>query len=358
MVKEIEAMKFHLSQTQSKIDQILHRKDEIITMLSNVRVDHKTDVYFVANGSSAEGTRIASYLFLKLFKKNAIYVNPYQFVNYSHKGLKKGDIVIALSQTGTSHLVIESVRISNTLEAITIGMSAAKNSPILIESIIPILFEECAETVDYKITGVLGLLHGLWLIVLGLAKANKIVNGDEVEQYCEVFKNVNAQYDELVKHSLAWTEKNVERLEKSFTMTILASGPLVEVAMEFAVKSIEIQNRFSISVDTEEYLHGICAANTKDNVVILLVDQSSYEYALKVYNSLLEKDQEVIWLGHNAPINDLNFEVIENVYINVAQFMPVVHALLIKWAELKGYGSEGTKIFEYFQKRLKVRESI
>lgn len=358
MKKEIELMSKYLGQTQEKVDHILNRSEDIIDSLKDIQFTDKNDIYLIGNGSSGEGLRIAGYLVVELLNKNPIYINPYQFVHYSHQALKENDVVIALSQTGTSHLVVESVRLANKAKATTVVLSATDPSPILQEGQYPIVLEECLEEVDYKVTGVLGLLYGLWLVVLGVAKANKTINDQQVSETIAQFKSMNARYNSLVEISKEWTQKNIDRLEESFTLTALGSGPLVEIAMELAVKSIEVQNRFSISVDTEEFLHGICAANPTNNVVFLLVDKPSYEYSKKVYESLIERNQPVIWIGHNAPEGDLDFDVNVDNAFNTALFLPVIHSLLVEWAALKDYGDIGVEVFKFYQDRLKVREEI
>ncbi len=358
MKKEIELMSKYLNQTQSQIEKILDRSDYLINLLKDIKLDDNSQIYLVGNGSSGEGARIAAYLVLELFNKNPIYVNPYQFAHYSYKGVKANDLVIALSQTGTSHLVVESVRLANKAKAYTVGLSATDPSPIIKEAQFPVVLDECVEKVDYKVTGVLGLLYGLWIIVLGVAKANNKITDADLNQTINQFKAINSKYDTLANLGKKWVEMNVDRLEESFTLTVLGSGPLVEIAMEMAVKSIEVQNRFSISVDTEEFLHGICAANAKDNVVMLMVDQESYEYSQKVYDAITARNQSVIWIGHKAPEQDLGFDVDIKGAFNTAYFMPVVHALLIEWASLMGYGDHGTEVFKYYQDRLNVREEI
>lgn len=358
MKHEIELMNKYLNQTQQQVDHILDRAFDVIESLKDIQLSETSNIYLVGNGSSGEGARIAGYLVLELFNKNPIYVNPYQFVHYNHKALQENDLVIALSQTGTSHLVVESVRLANKAKAYSVALSATDPSPILQTAQYPVLFKECVEEVDYKVTGVIGLLYGLWIVVLAIAKANRVIDEQAIKNTLNQLKDINSQYDSLAALAKKWTQENVDRLEESFTLTALGSGALVEIAMELAVKSIEVQNRFSISVDTEEFLHGICAANPTNNVVFLLVDRVSYDYSKKVYESLLARNQSVIWIGHQAPDGDLDFDVSVDGAFNTALFLPVIHALLIEWAALKDYGDHGSEVFKYYQDRLKVREEI
>lgn len=356
MKPEIVQMSKHLNQTQTKIDEVLKDYRTIIDQLSDVHLSPTSQIYFIGNGSSGEGARIASYLVLELFHQNAICVNPYQFVHYNHKGIKADDVVIALSQTGSSHLVVESVRLANQAKAITIALSATKNAPLLKVAQYPLLFEPFVEKVDYKVTGVLGLLYGLWLSVLGLALANEAISEEQLKETVQTFDLINSNYDQLVDVAKTWTENNVERLEESVTLSVLGSGALSEVAMEVAVKSAEIQNRFSVSVDTEEFLHGYCAANPKDNVIVMLVDEASYVFSKKVYEAIKTRNQSIIWIGYQAPENDLRFDCEVSGSFNTACFMPIVHSMLVYWAALKDYGDKGTEIFAYYQDKLSVRE--
>src|SRR5690554_4194694 len=112
MKHEIELMNKYLNQTQQQVDHILDRAFDVIESLKDIQLSETSNIYLVGNGSSGEGARIAGYLVLELFNRNPIYVNPYQFVHYNHKALQENDLVIALSQTGTSHLVVESVRLA------------------------------------------------------------------------------------------------------------------------------------------------------------------------------------------------------------------------------------------------------
>lgn len=356
MKQEIILMSEYLKQTQNQIGLVFDRYEEVLESLKDVKLSPTSQIYFVGNGSSGGDSRIASYYALEVFNKIPVCINPYQFVNFYSKGVKAGDLVIATSQTGSSHLVVESVRLANEAKAITIGLSSIQDAPILKAAQHSLLFEEFIENVDYKVTGVLGLLYGLWLTVLGVAAANNLVTDDQVKETIDTFKMINNNYDKLVELAKEWTTKNIDRLEASFTLTVLGSGALTDVASEMAVKSAEIQNRFPVAVDTEEFLHGYCAANTKDNIIMMLVDEASYYFSKKVYDAITERGQSVIWIGYNAPEGDLKFGCKDAGFFNVACFMPVVHSMLVQWAVLKDYGDAGSKLFAYYQEKLNVRE--
>ena len=47
---------------------------------------------------------------------------------------------------------------------------------------IPVVLAECVEDVDYKVTGVVGLLYGLWIVLIGIALANHLIEKSESKE--------------------------------------------------------------------------------------------------------------------------------------------------------------------------------
>lgn len=358
MKHEIQRMRAYLSTTQASVDTILNRADSLFDQVADVKILPTTVIYLIGNGSSGEGVRIASYLAMELFDRSPICVTPYQFTHTTFAVLHPEDIVIVLSQTGTSHEVVESLRLAKAHHAKNISLTATIESPCAKLADIPVVLAECVEDVDYKVTGVVGLLYGLWIVLIGIALANHLIEKSESKKLLNQLFELNSRYDHYVSVAENWTKKNVERLESCFTLTVLGSGSLCETASEMSVKSIEVQNRYSLAMDTEEFLHGVCAANPKTNLIVMLVDKSTLDYSKKVYQAIKARNQAVLWIGIEAPEGDLDLDLIVSGKFSVMQFFPAIHSLLINWAELKDHGGLGTEVFAYYQNLLNVREKI
>jgi fructoselysine-6-P-deglycase FrlB-like protein len=356
MKPQIELMLNYLNSTQNNLSALLNRSDELIAKLDRIPVNDKTNLYFIGNGSSGEDANIAAYLSVKLLGKLPHCCTPYSFTHGLIDAVRPQDIVVAISQTGTSHEVVESLRLANKKEAYTISLTATAGSPVMKEAKIPLLFTECLEHVDYKVTGVLGLLYGLWIMILGLALHNHKIDQVQLAQHLSEIKDLNGDYNRLAKTTADWVNDNGEILENTKTLTILGTGDLRETAMEFAVKSIEVQSRFCMAVETEEFLHGICAANPKDNLIILLVDPRSSAYIKRVYDVIVSRKQNVLWIGSDAPSGHLKLDLKTSETYSTIQFFPVIHACIIAWAIQKNYGDHGAEVFADYQKKLKVRE--
>lgn len=356
MKREIELMTGYLNSTQTNLLSILDRHDEIVSKLIDLPVHESTRLYFIGNGSSGEGARIASFLSVSVLGVLPLCVTPYSFTHGLVDAVRPDDIVVAISQTGTSHEVVESLRIAKGKSARTISLTATAGSPVAKEAEFPFVFPECVEHVGYKVTGVIGLLYAFWIVILGLAYHNVRITKTELYKNIEEIRSLTLRYDELASIATDWVEKNVDVFEKAKTISVLGTADLVETAMEFAIKSIEVQGRFSLAVETEEFLHGICATDPKDNLVILLVDGKSEAFVRRVYPVIRERGHDVLWIGQGAPREGLALEIVDSKQYTTAQFFPVVHASIIAWARLKGYGDIGTVVFADYQKQLKVRE--
>lgn len=356
MKPEIETMLGYLNSTQRNLVTLLNRANEIIAKLDRLPINEATNLYFIGNGSSGEDARIAAFLAVKMLGILPHCSTPYSFTHSLIEAVKPGDIIVAISQTGTSHEVVESVRLAKKKKAFTISLTATEGSPVAVEAQIPLILSECIEKVDYKVTGVLGLLYGLWIVILALAYHNGKITLTKLNKNLDEIRSLNLRYDELAHNTTTWVEAHVDVFEQSKTLTVLGTADLSETAMEFAIKSIEVQSRFAIAVETEEFLHGICAANATDNLIILLVDPRSEAYSRRVYESIQARHQKVLWIGYNAPSEGLNLEITSSDFYTTAQIFPVVHACIITWAAMKNYGDHGSEVFADYQRRLKVRE--
>ena len=263
-----------------------------------------------------------------------------------------------LFRSGTSHEVVESLRLAKKAGATTIAITSIAHAPVAEVADIPVVLPECKENVDYKVVGVLGQLYGLWMVILGIALANEFINDKQAEGFLLEFRDLNQRYKPIADAAQLWTNNHIDFLEQFSKLTVLGSGSLTETAMELAIKSIEVQNRFSIAVDTEEYLHGICAADPTGNLVIMLADIETAAYSKKVYHSIKEFGQPVVYFGHDAPEGQLSVKLLDSKYFSTALFFPLVHGFIVAWAKAKDYGADGAKVFEFYQSKLKVREDM
>ena len=353
ITKEVQAMIDNLAITPTKLKEVVERKEDIIEAMKNVVVNKNTRIFLVGNGSSAEGLEASSYLWEKLLNIKPYVVNPFRFNHYPCE-LCENDIVLALSQTGTSHEVVESLRTSNKQGAQTIGITTVKGSPITKVAKKSIVVEEGIEFVDYKVVGVVVNMLAVYLV--GYALALNMGRNVELEKDMNELLNIVSRYEETGFKVQKWVEENYEVLKNAVGFTVVGCGPLVEVAEELAIKTIEVTGVQSSFFDLEEYMHGGCAATNPNHVLIMIVGHDNYEFAKKCYNACVKYGKKVIWLGIDHPENKLNLTMSKDVNYAIYDAMCIVHNFIIKFGMLGGHGESGAKIFEFYQNELKVRE--
>ncbi len=355
MKKEIELMNNHLSKAQDKLDLVLSRSLGIIHKFTHIKIKKDTNVFLIGNGSSGIIAKHASYFFLELFKKAPIFINPYEFVHYHIHTVNENDIVIGISQTGSSHFVVEALKLCNERNVQTIALTTIRNSPVTQVSKSHVILEECVENVDYKIIGVIGLLYGLLYVFLGFALGNNLINGSDVNYFINNLKILNSQFDEISSKGKTWVDNNISILEKSSSFIFLGSGPLVSIAEEMAMKTVEIINHPSNSNDIEEFLHGYSATNPIGLCIFMFVDRTNHKFAKRVFKAMSKKHNRLVWIGFNSPFKELSIDFFDQNLFSSLNFFPLVYSILVEWALLLGYGNYGSEIFKYYQNNLKVR---
>ncbi len=353
MNREIERMRFYQKLTPEHMRKVLARKAEIMAAVKDLSIGQDTRIFLVANGSSGEGVQIASFIWERVLDIRPYVVSPYQFNNYPAK-LKETDIVLALSQTGTSHEVVEALRTAKKQGAKTIGVTAAENTAITKEADIVILVPEGKEDVDYKVVGVVVNMLVVILVGYGLAEAKG--KAHDLENVAQEIYASSERYFQTAALVENWVSANFEWLNQATSFTCVGSGPLLEVAEEWAIKMIEVTNKQCFYIDVEEYLHGACAVTDPQHVTVMVIGNENREYAEKVFNASVKFGKKTVWLGPQGPEGQCGYTLSDDEVVAVFDALAAVHAFVIAYGDLGNYGGAGTGIFAFYQNELKVRE--
>lgn len=357
MNTSIALMTNNLLQATHKIEAVLNRSEEIIDRLKLLEYNLEGNIYFVGNGSSGLSARMAQTLALHCLHKAPHCINPNHFVKHTHKVLTHKDLVIGITQTGTSHLVVESLRLAKSAGAETLAITTIAETPIVKAAKFALIFEECVEDVDYKVIGVIGQLIALWLTILGIALHQKQLMHHQVQDYITELKSLILHYDRIAHLGEQWVNQQYAYLESFNTLAVLGSGDVVDAAAEFAIKSIEVQNRFALAIDIEEFFHGVCAANIKQHLIIVLADASTAIETLRYVEAMQRRGLSVVYLGPHAPKEHLNVEMPYTQYFSSMLLLPLVHSVIATWGRLGNYGESGKEVFDHFQRELRIRET-
>lgn len=357
MNSSIALMANNVLQASHKIEAILERSEGIIQQLKTLEYTLEGNIYFVGNGSSGLSARMAQTLALHCLNKVPLCINPNQFAQHTYKVLTPKDLVIGITQTGTSHFVVESLRLANQAGAETLAITTIADAPIVKVAKLALIFAECREDVDYKVIGVIGQLVALWLTILGIAFHQKRLLESQCLAYIAEMKSLCHHYDRIAHQGAQWVEKHFDYLESFNTIAVLGSGDVVDAAAELAIKSIEVQNRFALAIDIEEYFHGVCAANLKHHLTIVLADAGTAKASLRYFDAIQKRGLNSVYFGPQATEGNLCIEMPVSSYFSHMLLLPLVHSVIATWGKLGDYGESGKEVFDHFQQVLKIRET-
>jgi len=355
MHDSIGKMYISYQNTPSVIDQVIARQDEILDLVKRFKITTNTRIFLVGNGSSGEGLQVAAYQFERYLQIKPFIVSPYQFVHYP-VDLTKDDLVIALSQTGTSHLVVEAIRISIKVGAQTLGITADGSSPLCKTAEHSLVLTECQEFCDYKISGVVGNTVGLLMVAWSMAWNLNRISASDIKSNLEALVEVYRHYPQNYELINRWVKDNFNLLQETLCFSIIGSGPMKAVAEELAIKLIEVVNVPCNFFDLEEYLHGGCATTVKNHLVIVIADVYSDAYAWRVYQAIRDSGRKVLWLGPHHE-GKLQLTTTKQPLLGCLDGFGWVHSLVISLGFAGDYGSAGQAIFQYYQEQLTVREN-
>ena len=354
MTKQMELMRTYQKITPESLQKIVDRHNEIVDIGRKIKVEEGSRIFLVANGSSGEGVRVATYLYERILGIKPYAVNPYQFNHYPSK-LSRKDIVLALSQTGTSKEVVDALRLAKKEGAQTIGVTTIANTPITEVADFVVLLPEGFEDVDYKVVGVVVNMLAVMLVGYGIGESMGLKTTLTTDM--QKMENSIARYNENADTVKKWVESNFALINSARSFTVVGSGPLKEAADELAIKITEITNKLACSFELEEYLHGGCAVTDEDHLLLMVVGKENKDYALNGFNASTKYGKKVVWLGPDSPVGQPKIALSEDWIYAIFDAMAAVHAFVITFGELGNYGAIGTELFAFYQKELKVRES-
>jgi len=353
MTKELEKMKGYQKSSPEMLKKVLARKEEVFADVKDVKLKSDSRIFMVANGSSAEGVRVAAFIWERILGIKPYYVNPYLFAHYPN-GVKKDDIVLVLSQTGTSHEVLQSARVAKAAGAVTIGITTVPETPItkIVDHLV--FIPEGYENVDYKIVGMIVNMLATILVGYGVALANDIETDLEtaVAELAACFD----RYEDIASEVENWVTANYQWINEASCYSFIGSGSLVEAATELSVKMSEVTNRQTNFYDIEEYMHGACAVTDPHHTLVIFAGNENVPFALKSFNASVKIGKPTVWLGPKGPEGQPAYTMSDDWVIACFDAIAAAHAFVITLGILGNHGTEGAKLFAYYQEELKVRE--
>lgn len=180
------------------------------------------------------------------------------------------------------------------------------------------------------------------LIGLELGRCTGALTDAQYEEYLAQARRVPASHREISARTLAWFDRNREKLLNSRMIALSGAGCLWGDALEGALKITEITNRMAIGFELEDGLHGPTCGYHEDTCVLVMNDGGrENEKALSLGRFAKNEKGNGFVAGQNVvDETDLQFDVQAGEFCCL-EFAPVFQILGYRLAVDSGMNLNG-----------------
>lgn len=301
---------------------------ETITNLEEIN-----QIVLIGSGTSNTSAITARGFMEKASGIATICVLPNEFLNNCHVVNPKA-LYVYTSQSGTSTLTTEAVLRMKEKGCWTVGITENDQTPLAKEVHVHVDMGCGKEEYGMRTIGYCASI--LTLMLLGLEMGHHLhhLSEEEYQGYIEQAKKISRNHRKISDASMAWFDRNKEQLMSSDSFTIYGNGSLWGVALEGALKILEISKRkMAVGYEMDDGMHGPTMGYTPKNCVLVLNDGGKDRIQA---GQLAKWAKEVM---HNGFVigcdtqdeSDLGFEPVSGEFISI-EYAPVVEVLAYRLA--------------------------
>ncbi len=281
MLKEIMDQKETIMGAISQNDlEIMHVAKEI---------NEAKGIFFIGCGTAARVCHFAEYAFSKVADKHINFIPASEFENYKHFLLPE-TLVIAISQSGETADVLDALKVAKQKGSKIISIVDAPNSSMINLSDYSFLINAGPEKAVASTKATTSQMAITTL--LAYACAGKLREGDRVlvDLAGKVSDMLNPRYSEHIK-DLA------EKIHKKENVMIIGRGLNYPIALESAIKIMEVSYIHAQGFAGGELKHGPIALIEQGTPVIALVGEENKEEIISNAVEVKSRGAYVIGIG-------------------------------------------------------------
>lgn len=242
-------------------------------------------IIFIACGTSWHAGLVAEYIFEELCRLPAEVEYASEF-RYRNPVLKKGDVVIALSQSGETADTLLAMEQAKQAGAIVLAVCNIVGSSITRMSDEGVYIHAGPEIGVASTKAFTGQLVVLYLIALKLALERKTIDRATFERYLIALDHIPDQIEAMLRHTEA-VQHVAERFAIARDFLYLGRGIQFPVALEGALKLKEISYIHASGYPAGEMKHGPIALVDEHLPVLFIALKDPY------YEKILSNIQEI-----------------------------------------------------------------
>lgn len=262
-----------IEEIPERLEDIIQLQDQIFAKLKDKLHNKKyKKITIIASGTSYNAAFTSKNFGQKVLQKDIELIYPSTFVNdYPGNMIDIDYLYIFISQTGTTKMVWDAMKIVNQKGADTISITEKLDVPIAKEAKLALEMGSKDEAFIYRTIGYSASVTTLIQLYLFLAKEEERITATEIEEYNQDFQVVIKNLPKIQKETLQWYEKNSSLLDKKTNFLFAGEGDLWSVAIEADIKFMEMLPVLSNNFELEELIHGPQNMFQEDYGVFLLV---------------------------------------------------------------------------------------
>jgi len=245
------------------------------------------NVYIIANGTSLHAGYVASYYFAEMAGLNVNVVSSAEFPYYALENVSTGTVLIAISQSGETSDVINSVKLAKQRGAVIVGVTNVVGSRLTLESNVYLPIGAGPEIAVPATKTFVSTLVAMAMLsgYTGLYSGNMSRN-----EYEELVKSIRNHAEVLRREISRYSEKAKLLSEKLYgwkDLYVVGSGINYPIALEAALKLKEASIIHSEGVQLGELRHGPMVLVKKNYPVIVI--KPVEEQAVELYNKVAKE---------------------------------------------------------------------
>ncbi len=259
------------------------------------------DIYIIGNGTSYHAGLVAAYYFSDLAETSVNVISAAEFPYYALDNISTGSVIIAISQSGETSDVINSVKLAKQRGAVIVGVTNVLGSRLTLESNIylpigagPEMAVPATKTFVSTIVA-LAILASYTGLYTGSYDSNEVNN--LVRSIKELSKDISKSMD-IMDSKIS---KIADKLKGWESMYVASSGVNYPIALEGALKFKEASMIHSEGMQLGELRHGPIVLVRKGYPVIFIkpVEEQAIKLYERVAREVLSRGSEIITISQD-----------------------------------------------------------
>lgn len=295
----------YINETPKVVNNIIENSYEYTKELVDLYITNNYDgLYFIASGSSYNGTLCAKAFIQHILGIEVKIVSPFTFSHHEYKSLRC-EMPICVSQSGCSTNTIDVLKMlkDNGKQSICLvgrdDCDAKEYTDLLVN------WRVGEEKIGFVTKGVTSLACFEMVFALELGKAKGIINEAKYNKVKTNLRKSQTILPEMVNNTINLFNKHQEDFTSRNKVIFISSGPGLAVATEAALKVTETSCIDTAVCEAEEYLHGPLYSANPNNVIIAIDnnDDSSSQRIIAIADALKDVTEKVYVIS-NSPVFD------------------------------------------------------